>query len=87
MELSDSDDNDCESDNNEENKAKRRKYNSCYQVQWEKEFSWLTKAKDTATATGNSYAARCTLCNKDFSIKNQGLSQVSYRILSWNVSI
>lgn len=43
---------------------KKRKYNSSYQIQWEKQFTWLSKI------TNNNSKAKCTLCDKEFSIRN-----------------
>ncbi|KAL8176603.1 UNVERIFIED_CONTAM: hypothetical protein K2H54_036881 [Gekko kuhli] len=50
--------------------AKKGRRMQKYRAEWEKEFSWLHKVQD------NALKARCSACNRDFSISHGGVCDV-----------
>ncbi|XP_015261863.1 PREDICTED: dCTP pyrophosphatase 1 [Gekko japonicus] len=50
--------------------AKKGRRMQKYRAEWEKEFSWLHKVQD------NALKARCSACNRDFSVSHGGVCDV-----------
>lgn len=62
---------DSDNDNNDKNKtppkSKKAKYYNIYKEEWETIYKWSKRGQ-------NDEFAKCIICSKEFSVKNQGLN-------------